>query len=214
MDLIAIVLAAGASSRMGRDKAALPWLDGRPLLQWMTESLVQSGWRPIVVLGPHNYSAWRERIPGANLVLNPWPELGKTGSIAAAARSLRAPVWKLLLIAVDQPRPPMLYQLLRQAATERPEMIVTPNNAGHRGHPVIIDGTLCEGLLSLNERILGLRGLLNEFRSSTHLLSCDPSWLQWDCNTPEAYRAALAWFEEHSASHATGQETFAVRNPS
>src|SRR4249919_787571 len=97
MDLIAIILAAGASTRMGRDKAALPWLGGRPLLQWMTNVLAESGWRPIVVVGSHNQSTWRKFIADANLVVNPSPERGKTGSIATAVRSLRLPVGKLLV---------------------------------------------------------------------------------------------------------------------
>jgi len=206
MDLIAIVLAAGASNRMGRDKAALPWIGGRPLLHWMTMVLVETGWYPIVVLGPHNHSMCRESAPDAKLVLNPRPELGKTSSIATAAGSLRSPVKKILLTAVDQPRPPALYQLLRQASALREEMIVAPNNAGRRGHPVILDGMLCKRLLSLDERDLGLRGLLDEFRSSTHLMPCDPSWLQWDCNSPEDYGAALEWFRAHSASHVSGEK--------
>ena len=213
MDLIAIILAAGASTRMGRDKAALPWLDGTPLLQWMTNVLAESGWRPIVVVGPHNHSLWRKCIPDANLVVNPSPERGKTGSIATAVRSLCVPVRKLLVTSVDQPRPPLLYQLLREAAVERSELIVAPNNTGRRGHPVIVDGSLHERLLVLNEATLGLRGLLNEFDSSMHLLACDPSWLQWDCNTPEAYRAALAWFQLHLASRTAGKAAIIARNP-
>ena len=213
MDLIAIILAAGASTRMGRDKAALPWLGGRPLLQWMTNVLAESGWRPIVVVGPHNQSTWRKFIADANLVVNPSPERGKTGSIATAVRSLRLPVGKLLVTSVDQPRPPALYQLLRQAALERSEMIVAPNNAGRRGHPVIVDGSLRERLLTLNEASLGLRDLLNEFHSSMHLLPCDSSWLPWDCNTPETYRAALAWFQSHWESPTAGEAAIVVRNP-
>ena len=213
MEFIAIILAAGASTRMGRDKAALPWIDGRPLLLWMTSVLGESGWRPIVVVGPHNHSAWRKCIPDASLVVNPSPERGKTGSIATAIRSLRLPAEKLLVTSIDQPRPPTLYQFLREAAVERSEMIVAPNNAGHRGHPVIVDGSLHDRLLTLNEATFGLRGLLNEFRSSTHLLPCDSTWLQWDCNTPETYRAALEWFQSHLASRIAGKAAIVVRNP-
>lgn len=38
-DFHAIILAAGQSARMGREKSSLPWLKGQPLLLWMVEEL-------------------------------------------------------------------------------------------------------------------------------------------------------------------------------
>lgn len=192
-DYAAIVLAAGRSTRMGQDKAGLPWLDGQPLLEWTVAKLRDAGWRPIVVLGPHNFAAWRDRLPPAVPVLNPHAALGKSTSLAAGAAAIPADPARLLVASVDQPRTAELYRAMRVAAEARAETILTPDWNGRRGHPVVLAGELRPRLRSLGER--GLRGLLDEFPLSTHRVPGDPEGQRWDCNTPEAYREALAWFQ-------------------
>ena len=36
-------MAAGRSSRMGREKSRLPWLDGKMLLPWIVDELTSAG---------------------------------------------------------------------------------------------------------------------------------------------------------------------------
>lgn len=194
----ALVLAAGASTRMGRDKAALPWLDGASLLEWTVAALRSAGWQALVVLGPHNHAAWRCRFPDA--VLNPLAAAGKTTSLAAGARALPGEPRRLLITSVDQPRPPELYRALRVAAETRDETIIVPDHEGHRGHPVVIAGKLRSRLLGLDETTRGLRGLLDELADSTHRVPWPAAGQRWDCNTPDAYREALAWFRENLRS--------------
>ncbi len=200
-NFVAIILAAGASQRMGQDKASLPWLHGKTLLEWMAESLSQNGWKPVVVLGPHNHQDWIGRLCVATLVLNSRASEGKTTSLATGAQALPERVHSIMLTAVDQPRPPALYRLLRESAVQRAEPIIVPENGRRRGHPIVLKNILRERLTHLNEEALGLRELLNEHVASVHRLPCEPDWLRWDCNTPVAYKEALRWFECHSDSH-------------
>lgn len=190
-----IILAAGVSGRMGRDKTQLPWLGGELLLPWLVRAFDENGWRPIVVLGPHNHGRWVDELPEATLCLNEAPERGKTTSLALALAAVPAEARHIMVSAVDQPRLPELYGLLRQAAEERKEMVIVPDEKGHRGHPVVLKATLRESFRRLSEGASGLRGLLDEQLSSTYRMPCPLEWMGWDCNTPEAYRAALGWFE-------------------
>jgi molybdenum cofactor cytidylyltransferase len=199
MNFTAIILAAGQSQRMGEDKAALPWLKGRPLLEWMVETLLEAGWKSIVVLGPHNYESWTGRLPASTLVLNPRPEAGKTTSIAAGVQALPKLVHSILLTAVDQPRPASLYRLLRATAVQRPELIIVPEDGGQCDHPVVLKDSLRGPLTLLDEQTMGLRGLLEKQEGSTYRLSCKSNWLHWDCNTTLEYNQALHWFESSSA---------------
>ncbi len=177
---------------MGRDKALLPWLGGQSLLEWTVGNLRQGGWHPIVVVGPHNHAAWRDRLAETTLALNPDPSRGKTSSIAAGASVLSSEVKHVLLAGVDQPRPPAVYRLLNEAA--HPERIVVPGDGAHRDHPIVVGAKWRAQLLALNEQAEGLRGLMDANRESLVRVPCDPEWLRWDCNTPDAYEAALAWF--------------------
>lgn len=187
----AIILAAGESSRMGRDKAALPWLDGSLLLPWLVKTLGDAGWDPIAVVSPKTEPFWRERLPHMVLRLNPTPGKGKTTSVIIGLRALPENTGPFLITAVDQPRPPELYRLLATAASD--SHIVMPDNNGHRGHPIVFPGRFLKQLVSLEEDTLGLRGFLDGHRAETSLLPCPTEWLRWDFNTPGAYEEALAW---------------------
>lgn len=88
------VLAGGLSSRMGRDKALLPWR-GRPLLAHMIE-LARAAQASVTISGPRN-------LYGDFGVC--WPDLfgriGPLGGIGSALRQSREP--KLLVLGCDLP---------------------------------------------------------------------------------------------------------------
>lgn len=193
----AVILAAGISYRMGEDKAALPWLDGKSLLAWTVDTLSQAGWQPFVVLGPHNHAHWVDVLPRAFIVLNPHAGEGKTTSIAAGVQALPPDVDSILLTGIDQPRPPELYASLREEAGRRDESIIAPDKNGRSGHPIVCHARLMEQLANLREEQLGLRGFLQEHQGSIYRLPCDPAWLPWDFNTPSAYQEALDWFYQN-----------------
>ncbi len=204
-DCHALILAAGTSQRMGIDKAALPWLEGKLLLEWLVESLAATGWRPFVVLGPHNLQTWNDRLPGATLVLNPDPGRGKTASLAAGVAALPAAARHILITAVDQPRPPALYRHVREGSRRHPEAAIVPDREGHRGHPVVLKASLRPRLLALREESGGLRGLLDDPAITICRLPGGPGGPAWDCNTPAAHREALAWFQALASATRDGQ---------
>src|SRR5512146_2938208 len=76
-----VILAAGESSRMGRDKALLPWR-GETFLTAAIESL-----RPwtelVIVVAGANALALEPRVDaiGASLIVNPHPERGQFSSL-------------------------------------------------------------------------------------------------------------------------------------
>jgi molybdenum cofactor cytidylyltransferase len=199
-DFYAIILAAGQSSRMGREKSSLPWLRGQPLLLWMVEELAAGGWQPVVVLSPQNFAFWNSALPRGCAVANPEPERGKTTSLAAGVQRVPPDAKWLLITAVDQPRPRALYCRLREAAQTHSGKILVPDRQGGRGHPVVLADSLRNQLLALDEGSEGLRGLLDAHREETcRLRDCNPAWLRWDLNTPGDYEEALEFFQSQLA---------------
>ncbi len=89
------ILAGGASSRMGRDKALLE-LGGEPLIV-RTARLVESVAGPATVIG----DSAAVRALGLRTIGDDWPGAGPLGGIATALRASSAP-WSLV-VACDLP---------------------------------------------------------------------------------------------------------------
>ncbi|MDX2227021.1 MAG: nucleotidyltransferase family protein [Verrucomicrobiae bacterium] len=213
MIFTAIILAAGLSSRMGREKAALPWVGGTTLLEWTVALLVQTGWNPVVVLGSHNYPLWLPRLPQRQLVHNARSQSGKITSLAAGVREVPEEEGFFLVTSVDQPRPGEVYELLRQVCLQGNDPILVPDRAGRRGHPVVFHNRFRADLMHLSEATLGMRGFLDGQAGVIRRVPCDPRWLSWDCNTPDTYREALDWFTEQRAASPVSESQKSIDQP-
>jgi len=105
---IGVVLAGGLSSRMGRDKALLPWR-GRPLIEHQLDVLREAGVDEVRVSGHR---------PDYHGIVDAIPQLGPLGGLAGLAESLTGDV-DLLVIPVDMPL--LQANLLRRLRAERPQ---------------------------------------------------------------------------------------------
>ncbi|MCP1727283.1 molybdopterin-guanine dinucleotide biosynthesis protein A [Natronospira proteinivora] len=93
-DFAGLVLAGGASSRMGRDKAALPWR-GRTLLDHAVQTLDAAGAAPVLVSG--------ER-PAYDYVPDQYPACGPLGGLASVLSQRPGLQGRILVvIPVDTP---------------------------------------------------------------------------------------------------------------
>lgn len=132
----AVVLAAGASIRMGRPKGALRWR-GLTLLEHAIRQARAARAQPrVVVLGAHALRV----PPGEPVVEHPgWPE-GPLSSLQAGLRVLDegGPVAGMLVLTVDRPRvSDETLVALREAFEVAPDRISQPRHEGRRGHPMI-----------------------------------------------------------------------------
>lgn len=179
-DLLAIVLAAGGSSRMGRCKALLE-LDGEPLVAAHVAALGARCDRVVVVVG-----AEAEGVAAAaavEVVPNPaWASTHPADSLGLALRQLghRGPC---LVTPVDTPpaSPATLDALLAAGPDAVP---VTA--AGHPGHPVLI-GPATVAALHHAAPDGGLRTLLADAR---RVVVADPL-AHIDFDTPSRWRTFL-----------------------
>ncbi len=152
--LTPIVLAAGASSRMGRPKALLD-IGGRAALDCVLDTAAAAGLgRAVVVLGSDADAVEKGSGAGrATLVRNADWAKGMTSSVQAALRVLPAGAEGFLVWPVDLPfvraetvaELAMRFWILRQ---NRRLPIVLPK-AGRRGHPVLFDRAYAAEILAL-----------------------------------------------------------------
>jgi molybdenum cofactor cytidylyltransferase len=160
MGLAGVILAAGESTRMGRDKALLPWppslsprsVPGGTLLSAAIKALADCCDLVIVVAGK-NEAALRPVIYGfgAFLAQNPNPDLGQFSSLQIGLHEvLNQGRDSAMVTLVDRPPPQSTtLQTLTSAFDSRNYGIwsVVPEYQGKHGHPILIGREMIEAFL-------------------------------------------------------------------
>lgn len=146
-----VVLAAGASSRMGRDKALLPWHNGT-FLSAAIRALQSSTELVIVVAGENEANL--EPIVNAEaafIVRNPDPEMGQFSSLQCGLREvLNRGRDAAIVTLVDRPAPSwQTVEGLKASFLSADDSIwiVVPEYAGRHGHPVVVGREMIEAFL-------------------------------------------------------------------
>ena len=200
--IAAIVLAAGASERMGRPKATLH-LRGETFLETVLDGCAAAGVnRCVVVLGPnmHNILS-RKYLGGVAVVRNPSPETGPIGSIRIALEELlNHPVEAVLVWHVDRPHVAVstiaaLIDRFRGGGAS----IVLPEFEGTRGHPVIFGRAVFEELLQAPDD-QGARAVVRADPSRVAVVTVQDPAVTESVNTPEAYEELLRRLDAGDAS--------------
>ena len=104
MTVTAIILAAGASTRMGRNKMLLQ-IDGVPLVRRAVERALAAGLSPVVVVVGHETDLVRAALTGLQCTFASNPEFtGPTsGSLYAGLNALPANVSAAIVMLADMP---------------------------------------------------------------------------------------------------------------
>ncbi|HSF56939.1 MAG TPA: nucleotidyltransferase family protein [Candidatus Binatia bacterium] len=192
--IVAVILSAGESSRMGRPKALLP-IDGVRFIEKIVTSLrLTRVGRIMVVLG-HNAEQMRQQINDqqVDLVINPDYKQGQLSSLAAAIRSIEAgndtePVDGILVHLVDHPYISAdLVNLMIDHFYETRKLIVVPRYQDRRGHPVLFSKALFGELLAapLDQ---GAKAVVRAHRDDTLEIETNDEGAIIDIDTPEEYR--------------------------
>lgn len=167
--IAALILAAGESSRMGSDKALLPY-HGSTFLEHIIKTLRNAGLeRVAVVLGHHAGEIQRAlNLSGVEVVVNQNYGGGQTSSLQAGLRALdRKDVQAVLLCLVDHPAiSEDVVRKLIAAFNQSRAPVVIPTCQGRRGHPVLITRPLFAELLALDPHE-GANTVIRRFREKT-----------------------------------------------
>ncbi len=184
-----VILAAGESSRMGRDKALLPWR-GQTFLSAAISSL-QPWTELVLVVAGKNAPALVERVDaaGAFLVVNPAPERGQFTSLQLGLQEvLNRGRDAAMVTLVD--RPPVAgetIRALRNAFLASPAWAVVPEYAGRHGHPIVIGREMIEIFLKAPATVTA-REVEHEHKDHIQYLPIDDPAVIMNVDTPEEYQ--------------------------
>lgn len=181
----AVVLAAGASTRMGAPKAALTVHAGTSFVETILTTLRVAGVGAVrVVAAPGAF-------PAADPVVNPDPARGMLSSVQCGLRALPGDCEAILLWPVDHPLvTPSTVGAMVAAFRAGDPPVVVPTFGGRRGHPVLFARRVVPELFSADPA-LGARAVVHAHPDRLELLVADPGVIQ-DVDTPEDYRQLLA----------------------
>jgi len=193
-----IVLAAGASRRMGRAKALLPWGETTVLGQVLANLSVSRVDDVVVVTGDRaDAVAGAAEAARARAVHNPdWATTGMAASLAVGLRAVPGDCEAALVILADQPMigPGIIDAVVAgyRAHVEGADgagdgrAIVAAAHRGRRGHPVIFGRVHFAALLALPADA-SPRAVLVGAGDGVRLVDVGSDVVLGDLDTPDAY---------------------------
>lgn len=188
--LAAIILAAGASERMGgHPKALLRW-HGETFLAGILKACYAAGIdRRVVALGHHADRILAEAgLTEVTVVHSTELAAGPIGSIRAGLAAIsRHPVDGVLIWPVDRPHVHVdTVAALAAAFRAGTDAIVVPRHAGRRGHPVIFARAVFDELVHAPDDE-GARAVVHADPSRVRDVDVDDPAVVQDVNTPDEY---------------------------
>jgi molybdopterin-guanine dinucleotide biosynthesis protein A len=198
------VLAGGASSRFGRDKA-LVQLAGKPLLIRICELVEASAGSVCIVAPSGRYAEFHFPI-----VDDRWPDQGPLGGIITALRATAdtggASEWNLM-VSCDMPflTRDWLSYMVERALASNAEVIVPRSEYGleplcacwRTSIAPALQAAFNDGVRKVTEAMKRLR---MEVLDETHWKRFDSAGrLFWNMNTPQDYQAALQIWESEKS---------------
>ena len=155
-----LILTAGLSKRLGQHKAMID-INGHPLIHYIVNRLHRSGMTSITSVTNSDLLAdVMLSTPGANVVLNPSPELGRTESIRCGIRSMIERVGclpkQVLIVPIDRPgwNEQIVQTLVGHGGS------TYPVDSGKGGHPLYLEEEDVRSVY-LSEGDVPLKNLVN-----------------------------------------------------
>ena len=189
MKSAAIILAGGASRRMGTPKALLEY-EGETFLDRLIGVFASAGCEVIVAVGAHAKLIQSSVRRSARFVINAEWELGQLSSLQCALSVLADGCDASMFMPVDCPAiAPSTPAALLDNFTPGVDFVI-PRYQSRRGHPVLFDARLAAEFLALPPDA-SARDVVHRYVASTRYVDvADPGILR-DIDEPADYAALV-----------------------
>lgn len=184
----AVLLAAGAGSRLGGRPKCLLELAGVPLIRRQLIALSGAGVDELVVVLGHHAEAIEAAVRDfpVTVVRNATPELGQASSARVGLAALGGRLDAVIVALADQPliHAQDITALIAAFKQRGPAAMVVPRVAGEPGNPVIFEAGLKDEWLA-GEADAACRQWRLAHPERVHWFDCDNPRYRIDIDTPE-----------------------------
>jgi molybdenum cofactor cytidylyltransferase len=141
VNVAALILAAGRSTRMGGSNKLLATIDGTPLVRRAAAAALASRARPVLAVTGHEAGKVAAALSGLDvgIVHNPRHADGLSGSLGAGLAALPQGTDGVVILLADMPHvdAAVIDRLVTALDPARGIDIVVPTHDGRRGNPVV-----------------------------------------------------------------------------
>jgi molybdenum cofactor cytidylyltransferase len=192
-NIVAIILAAGRSTRMGGPNKLLADLDGKKLVRIATEQALTSKAAEVIVVTGHQAELVEQALEGLKVkfVRNPDFAGGLASSVKAGIAAVPANADAAVICLGDMPLIDacLIDRLIESFAPDRGNLIVVPVADGRRGNPVLWSRRFFSELMTL-EGDIGARHLIGKHGEAVAEVPVEGEGAFLDIDTPQALEAA------------------------
>jgi len=181
--ILGILLAAGASRRMGSDKLELPWRGSTVLATTLARWCHVDELDEILVVRRRESPELRQS--GVRTLVNEEPDEGMGSSLRLAARSLSRDTKAVVVGLADMPEvaSSTISDLVNEWRAHGANGLVAPVYKGRRGHPVVFGANYIPALGALTGDA-GARSILRDRDDALHLVEVDDAGVLLDIDEP------------------------------
>jgi molybdenum cofactor cytidylyltransferase len=192
-NVVAVILAAGRSTRMGGPNKLLAELSGKPLVRIVTEQALASGASGVIVVTGHQAAEVEKALTGLKVkfVRNPDFAAGLASSVKSGIAAVPANADGAVVCLGDMPLVDahLIDRLIEAFAPDRGNLIAVPVSDGRRGNPVLWSRRFFDELMTLDGDI-GARHLIAKHNQAVAEVPVEGHGAFLDIDTPEALAAA------------------------
>jgi len=188
----AILLAAGESRRMGEFKQLLR-LGDKSFVEHCVDNLLASRVDEVIIVTGHRELEVRRAVGDrpVRFAHNADYQSGMASSIKCGVQALSESTRACVLALVDQPQIGAdVINLVIETYEKATAIIVIPTHGGRNGHPILLDVSLKEEILTMDPE-QGLRQVVRAHLDQVARVEVSSRAVLEDCDLPEDYERIL-----------------------
>lgn len=182
-----VVLAGGASKRMGQKNKLLAEVDGKVLIRHVVEVAIESDAAEIVIVTGHEADLVRRALSGLDVrfVHNPHYPEGLSTSLRAGIGAVSEGLTGAVILLGDMPRVTagIVNSLIGQFHAEKDAAICQPTYRGRAGNPVLWPRAFFPEILDIWGDN-GARHLIERYSESVSRVEVSDAGIHFDIDTP------------------------------